>query len=144
MEVYNYIVVVHIFAILSWMTCLFYLPRLFVYHIENIDKQDYCDVVEVQEKKLYTFIGMPALATVLISGIALLYINPSLLQGAGFMHTKLLLAFFLMIFYFSNKVFINQLKEKTCTKTSKFFRIYNEIPTVLTIFILILIVIRPF
>ena len=144
MELYNWILVLHIFGILSWMTCLFYLPRLFVYHIENIDKKDFCDVVEVQEKKLYAFIGMPAFGLVIFSGLILLYLNPSLLSGAGFMHAKLLLVFFLAVFYFSCKVFMNQLKEKACTKTTKFFRIYNEIPTVLTILIIILIIVKPF
>ncbi len=144
MEIYNWILVVHIFGILAWMSCLFYLPRLFVYHIENIDKKDFCDICEVQERKLYIFIGMPALSAVLFSGIGLLYLNPNLLHSGGFMHAKLFLVFLLMVFYFSCKIFMKQLKAKTCTKTTKFFRIYNEIPTILTIFILILIVIKPF
>jgi len=80
MEYYNGILAFHIMAVMSWMALLFYMPRLFVYHVENKDKQDFTDVVEIQELKIYKVIGFPAMIAALISGGIMLYLNPEFLN----------------------------------------------------------------
>lgn len=144
MNYYLELKVVHILAFVSWMAALFYMPRLFVYHAENIDKKDFTDVVEVQEEKLYKYIAHPAMALSLVSGYLLLASNFAIMSGTGFMHAKLLLVFFLVIYHFSMGYYRVQLKDKTCKRGSVFFRFYNEVPTLMLIGITIFIVLRPF
>ncbi len=73
-------------AVISWMAALFYLPRLFVYHAENAHKKEFVGVVQIQEKKLYSFIASPAMGFTLITGILMLLIEPrSLKVGDGCM-----------------------------------------------------------
>lgn len=140
---YNYLLTFHIVAFTSWMAMLFYLPRLFVYHVEHWEKKEFKEVVTIQEDKLYNFIGWPSLLATLTSGLALLIINPALFQSGGWLHVKLLATFLLVIYHFSLGYFKKQLK--TCpTRSGRFFRIYNEVPTILMIMIVICVVAKPF
>jgi putative membrane protein len=65
---YSWILAFHVVSVLSWMAMLFYLPRLFVYHREHNDKDDFVEVVQIQEYKLYKYIGAPAMWATVISG----------------------------------------------------------------------------
>ena len=91
MEYYTWILTFHIVAFMSWMTMLFYLPRLFVYHVENIEKKDFVEVVKIQEYKIYKYIGMPAMWATIASGITMLTLNPILLdfETSPWMYAKL-------------------------------------------------------
>ena len=133
-EYYYPILAFHIIAVLSWMSMLFYLPRLYVYHQEHKEKTDFTDVVKIQEFKLYKYIGAPAMWATLLSGIFMLYLNPELMQQ-GWMHAKLLLIVLLIIYSLSLEFYRKQLANETCTKSGKFFRAYNEVPTILAILI---------
>lgn len=144
MDFYLALKTFHIIAFCSWMALLFYLPRLFVYHAEHAENKGFCEVVKIQERKLYKFIGYPALFGTFASGAALLALNPSLLSGAGFMHAKLLLVVLLAAYHFSLGYFLRRFAEDKNTKSGKFFRAYNEAPTIALILIVILIIIRPF
>ncbi len=144
MEWYLWIKVLHILSFLSWMAMLFYLPRLFVYHSENKDNKGFVDVVKIQEYKLYKYIGHPAMIATVITGILMLIMMPSLLQGGGWMHAKITVAVFLIAYHFSLNSLRKKLAGGVCDKSGKFFRMYNEVPTILAIFIVILVIIRPF
>jgi len=124
----------HIIAVLSWMSMLFYLPRLYVYHQENKEKEQFVEVVKIQEFKLYKYIGMPAMWATIFSGIFLIYSNPELMKQ-GWMHAKLLLLILLVIYSFSLEKYRQQLAVDNCAKSGKFFRAYNEVPTILAILI---------
>jgi len=126
------------------MAMLFYLPRLFVYHMENIEIQEYINIIKIQEIKLYKYIGLPAFWATFISGITMLLVNPSIFSSGGWMHAKLTLVILLIIYSFSLGYYLQQLANNKCTKSGKFFRFYNEIPTLLAIGIIILVVIKPF
>ena len=143
MTYYLWIKALHIIAIVAWMAGAFYLPRLLVYHTEYKDSSDFVKVVQIQEYKLYHYITKPAMWVSVLSGLWLLYINPSLLQQ-GFMHTKLLALLILIIYTLSLNRFILSLKEGRCQKSGRFFRLYNEVPTVLLIIIVIMVVVKPF
>nr|MDA3908270.1 CopD family protein [Sulfurimonas sp.] len=80
MEYYMYILVFHIISFISWMAALFYLPRLFVYHVEHADKAQFVEIVKIQEYKLYKYIGVPAMWATLLSGTAMLGLNPILFE----------------------------------------------------------------
>lgn len=134
---------IHLIAIISWMAGILYLIRLFVYHAEEtneIVKQRFA----VMERRLYLFITMPSMLVAFIAGISLIYINPALMQGK-WLHTKLLLVLILAgVTGFSNRYRKNFLKDNAKIPTGKFFRIFNEIPTLLMIIIIYLVIYRPF
>jgi putative membrane protein len=110
------------------------MPRLFVYHVEHMDKKDFTDVVEIQEEKLYGIIGFPAFVASLLSGLTLLWLNPALFQQS-WMWLKLFLLVLLIAYSFSMNYFIKRLKNGQCTRGGQFFRAYNEVPTLLYLLI---------
>ena len=81
MEYYTWILTFHIVAVMSWMAMLFYLPRLFVYHVENIEKKEFVEVVKIQEYKIYKYIEAPAMWATIFSGITMLSLNTSFPQS---------------------------------------------------------------
>ena len=132
----------HVIAIISWMAGLLYLPRLFVYHIENKEENSIYSLFLIMERLLYLFIMTPAMLISWMTGLIMM-ISASWYQ-AGWMHFKLLLVLLLTLchFYFGyyRKAFI----AGTVQKNSKFFRFINEIPTILMIGIVILVVYKAF
>ncbi len=139
MDYYYEILAFHIVSVLSWMGLLFYMPRLFVYHIENIDKKDFTDVVKVQEDKIYRIIGFPAKIATILSGGILIYLNPSLLEQ-DWMIAKLLILVLLITYSFSLEYFRKILLQDKCTKDGQFFRAYNEVPTLFSILIVVFVI----
>jgi putative membrane protein len=128
----------------SWMAMLFYLPRLFIYHREHADNKAFEEVVQVQEYKLYKYIGVPAMWATIISGATMLYLNPGIFQSGGWMYVKLLLLAVLTAYSFSLEKIRIRLITDPYYKTGKYFRFYNEVPTLLMIGIVIMVVVKPF
>jgi putative membrane protein len=143
MEYYLWIKVFHIVSFSSWMAGVFYFPRLLIYHTENKDVEDYVKIVKIQEDKLINIITIPAMWASILSGSVMIYLNDILILTT-WMHLKLLFVALLIIYTYSMKYFMNDLKNNTCTKSSKYFRIYNEIPILLMIVIVISVIIKPF
>ncbi len=143
MEYYNWILALHVLSFTSWMAMLFYQPRLYVYHQEHKDNKGFVEVVKIQENKLYSFIGVPAMWATLLSGTAMLLLNPALFKSGMWLHIKLTAALVLIAYHFSLGWFKKRLDAGVCTKSGKFFRIYNEVPTILMIVIVIMVVIKP-
>lgn len=143
MEYYTWILSLHIIAVLSWMAMLFYLPRLFVYHVENIEKKEFVEVVKIQEYKIYKYIGNPAMIVTILSGISMLFINPILVQF-DWMHAKIFALILLIIYSLSLEKFRKELENNTCKKNGKFFRMYNEMPTMLAILIVTYVITKNF
>ncbi len=144
MDYYLWIVTFHIMAVMSWMAMLFYQPRLYVYHTEQKNKQDFVDVVKVQEYKMYKYIGLPAMWATVLSGIWMLYLRPDILQGDGWMHAKILVVILLMAYSFSLEYYRVQLEKENYSKSGNFFRAYNEVPTVLSLLIVGYVVTKTF
>jgi len=144
MAYYSWILAFHVMSFVSWMAMLFYLPRLFIYHREHADNVAFGEVVQIQEYKLYTYIGVPAMWATILSGSLMLYLNPGIFQSGGWMHTKLLLLIFLIAYSFSLNAIRKKLVVDPHYKSGKYFRVYNEIPTLLMIFIVIMVVVKPF
>jgi len=138
MDYYYEILAFHIIAVMSWMTLLFYMPRLFVYHVEN-NKKDFTDVVKIQEDKIYRIIGFPAMLATIASGAFMIYLNPTLLDS-NWMIAKLIVLTLLIAYTFSLEAFRKVLLEDKCTKNGQFFRAYNEIPTLLGILIITFVI----
>lgn len=132
---YSWILVFHIMSFMSWMAMLFYLPRLFVYHIEHQDKKEFVEVVKIQEMKIYKYIGYPAMWATFLSGVWMLYLNPSILESGGWMHAKIFVVVFLIIYSLSLDYFRKELYKDQYKQSGAFFRAYNEIPTLLALLI---------
>lgn len=142
---YLWIKSLHVIAVISWMAGLLYLPRLFVYHAESAIGSEKSEMLKVMEYRLMRYIMAPAsIATWLFGGL-MLYANwGGLMTGAGWMHAKLLLV---VLMTGLHHVFVKWRKEFSAdknTRSSKFYRIWNEAPTVLMIVIVILVIVKPF
>jgi len=144
MAYYTWILAFHVMSFISWMAMLFYLPRLFIYHRENATIEAFTDIVKIQEYKLFKYIGVPAMWATIISGGTMLYLNPTIFQGGGWMHAKLLFLAFLVAYHFSLEVLRKRLIVNPHYKSGKWFRFYNEVPTLLMIGIVIMVVVKPF
>jgi len=138
-QYYLGILAFHIVAVLSWMSLVFYLPRLFVYHQEHKDKKDFTDVVKIQEYKIYKVIGFPAMWATILSGGTLLYLNPSLLENS-WMVAKLIVLVLLISYTYSLEYFRKILERDECIKSGQFFRAYNEVPTLFAILIVTFVI----
>ena len=133
----------HLIAVISWMAGLSYLPRIFVYHVENLEKKETTEIFEVMEKRLYFYIMRPAMILSWLFGIILIYISGIEIFSQLWMHIKLGLVVLLTIYHEYLGICLRSLKLKTNTKTSKFFRIINEVPTILLIFIIFIVIFKP-
>ena len=139
---YEWVLWFHVISFVSWFAVLFYLPRLFVYHAENIQNAGFVEVVKIQEYKLFKYIGVPSMWTTVLSGAYLSYIYGFV--GNGWLHTKISFVVLLIIYFFSMEKYRKEFAEDRCTKSGKFFRIYNEVPTILMLVIVAMVVLKPF
>ncbi len=144
MEYYNWILAFHVMSFISWMAMLFYQPRLYVYHSEHADNLGFVEVVQIQEYKLIKYIGTPAMWATIISGALMLYINSGLLGSGGWLHAKIFFVILLIAYHFSLEMHRKKLLENPHYKPGKFYRFYNEVPTLLMIGIVIFVVVKPF
>ena len=145
MEYYNWVLAFHVMSVISWMAMLFYMPRLFIYHVEYAKNGvAFTDVIKVQEEKLWRIIGNPAMIASLLSGLLMIYLNPDLFQSGVWLHVKLTAVVVMLGYHHSLGVLRKKLEEDRCTKSGKFFRFYNEVPTLLMMVIVIMVVIKPF
>ena len=133
----------HLVAFVSWMVGLLYLPRIFVYHVENLEKRETTDVFEIMEKRLYFYIMRPAMILTWLFGITLIYIIGFETFSYLWLQVKLILVILMSIYHEYLGKCLKSLKSRTNMKSSKFFRTINEIPTVLLIFIVFIIIFKP-
>lgn len=133
----------HIIVMVAWFAGLFYLPRLFVYHAEAQDDVVGRERFKVMERRLYYGITWPAAILTTVFGFWLLWSSPYYYLHAGWMHAKL---FFVALLWSYHLICGRFLRQFACDKNSKnsfFYRIFNELPTVLLIIIVLLVVVKP-
>ena len=133
----------HLIAVISWMVGLLYLPRIFVYHVENKNDQNISNVFKVMERKLYFYIMMPAMVLSWIFGL-LLISNIGFDQLANkWLEIKLILVLILTIYHLFLGVCLKKFSIDKNTYSSKFYRIFNEVPTILLILIVFIVIFKP-
>ena len=132
----------HIIAMTCWFAALFYLPRLFVYHAMSTDQVSH-DRFVVMERKLFRGIATPSMIATLVLGGWLLYYVPGYMS-MGWMHAKLTLVVLTVIYHHLCLMYMKQLAQQTCQKSHKFFRVFNEIPVLFLVGIILLVVVKPF
>lgn len=138
-----YVKAFHIIAIVAWFAGLFYLPRLFVYHAEATD-QTSLERFKVMEYRLYYGITWPSALLSTILGLWLMSYNFSYYLHAGWMHAKLALVIVLWIYHGSCGHYLKRFARDKNKKSALFFRIFNEIPVLFLVGIVLLVVVKPF
>ena len=132
----------HLISVISWMAGLLYLPRIFVYHSEaSHDSQK--DVFKTMERKLYNYIMMPAMLASWLFGILLLHSIGFSVFFELWMLIKSTLIIILTYYHFSLGKYLNDFATDNNKKTSKFFRIYNEIPTLILVVVIFVVIFKP-
>ncbi len=133
----------HIIAMVAWFAGLFYLPRLFVYHAAASDRIS-IDRFKIMEWRLYYAITWPAAIFTTVLGGALLRVNPDYYLKAGWMHAKLGLIVLLWGYHLTCGHYVMQFASEKNTRSARFYRIFNEVPTILLIAIVLVVVLKPF
>ena len=133
----------HLIAVISWMVGLLYLPRIFVYHVENINDQNSINIFKIMERKLYFFIMMPAMLLSWFFGLILIFILGFDILSMMWIQVKLIFIILLTLYHFYLGYFLSKFRSDQNTKTSRFFRIINEVPTILLILIVFIVIFKP-
>ncbi len=138
----QWILALHIIFMVAWFAGLFYLPRLFVYHA-SCDDQPGNARFKIMERKLYYFIMTPAGILTTLLGLWLLSFNFSFYMQAGWMHVKLAMVVFLWVYHLYCGKIVGYFKEDNNPFSQKFYRYFNEVPTLLLIVTVIMVVVKP-
>ena len=125
------------------MAGLLYLPRIFVYHVENFEKKETTEIFETMERKLYNYIMRPAMILSWLFGIILIYLNGLESLASLWLQIKLALVVILTIYHEYLGKCLRNLKAGLNNKSSKFYRIINEIPTILLILTVFVVIFKP-
>jgi putative membrane protein len=141
---YEWLRALHIIAVISWMAGMLYLPRLFVYHADAEVGSEKSETFKIMEWRLLKYITNPAMIVAWILGLLMIYANPGMLEGQGWLHVKLLTVFIMSAVHGVLSKQVKVFKRDENTKSAKYFRILNEVPTVLMIIIVIMAVVQPF
>ncbi len=143
MNIYLTFKALHLIAVISWMAGLLYLPRIFVYHTENQEERQINKVFKIMEFKLYNYIMMPAMILSWIFGLILIGSIGFEQLHSTWLIIKLILVVVLTIYHFFLGNCLNKFKNDENKYSSRFFRIFNEIPTILLILIVFIVVFKP-
>ena len=133
----------HLIAVISWMAGLLYLPRIFVYHVENLNDQNSSSIFKTMERKLFFYIMMPAMILSWIFGFILILTIGIDVFFTLWLKLKLLFVILLTIYHFYLFKLLKDFSLNRNTKSSKFFRILNEVPTILLILIVFIVIFKP-
>ena len=132
----------HLVAVISWMAGLLYLPRIFVYHTEA-EHESQKDVFKIMERKLYNYIMMPAMFLSWLFGILLIHSLGFAVFAELWMQIKIILVIILTFYHFLLGKYLNDFATNNNQKSSKFYRIINEVPTIILIVVVFVVVFKP-
>ena len=132
----------HLIAVVSWMAGLLYLPRIFVYHSEA-DHDSQKTVFKTMERKLYNYIMMPAMLLSWLFGMLLIHSLGFNVFSELWMQLKTALVAILTFYHFLLGKYLGEFAIDSNTKPSKYFRIINEVPTIILIVVVFLVIFKP-
>ena len=132
----------HLIAVISWMAGLLYLPRIFVYHSE-VSNESQKDVFKTMERKLYNYIMMPAMLLSWLFGVLLIHSLGFTVFSELWMQIKIIAVVILTYYHFTLGKYLNDFAIDNNQKTHKFFRIYNEIPTLILVVVIFVVIFKP-
>jgi putative membrane protein len=137
---------IHLIAAISWMAGLLYLPRIFVYHseaVQNNKSEDLTETFKVMERRLLVYIMNPAMIVSWIFGVLLIHTIGTDNFGSLWLQLKLIFVIILTTYHFFLFQCLRKFAENNNSFSAKFYRIINEIPTVLLIAIILVVVFKP-
>ena len=134
---------IHLISVISWMAGLLYLPRIFVYHSENIENMNSSNIFKIMEKKLFYYIMTPAMILSWIFGLILIFTLGFSVFNELWIQLKLIFVILLTIYHFYLGKCVSNFVINKNNNSSKFYRIINEIPTILLIIIVFIVVFKP-
>ena len=143
MNLYLILKALHLISVISWMAGLLYLPRIFVYHSENKNEEKVCEVFKTMEFKLYNYIMMPAMILSWLFGLVLITIIGFEQLASTWLKLKFFLVIILTAYHFFLGNCLNKFKIDENNYSSRFFRIFNEVPTILLILIVFIVILKP-
>ena len=132
----------HLIAVISWMAGLLYLPRIFVYH-SDAQHNSQKEVFKLMERRLYNYIMMPAMLLSWLFGVLLIHSLGFNVFLELWMQIKTTAVVILTYYHFSLGKYLNDFAIDNNQKTSRFFRIYNEIPTIILIVVIFVAIFKP-
>ena len=132
----------HLIAVISWMAGLLYLPRIFVYHAEA-SHESQKNIFKTMERKLYNYIMLPAMLLSWLFGVLLIHSLGFTVFAELWMQIKTVLVVILTFYHFLLGKYLNDFAIDSSKKTSKFFRIMNEVPTIILIVVVFVVVFKP-
>ena len=132
----------HLIAVISWMAGLLYLPRIFVYHSEA-DHESQKKIFKIMERKLYNYIMMPAMLLSWLFGVLLIHSLGFSIFSELWMQIKLFGVIILTYYHYTLGKYLNDFAIDNNQKTSKFFRIYTELPTLILIVLIFVVIFKP-
>ena len=142
-DYFNWIKAAHIISMVCWFAAIFYLPRLFVYHAMSDDSISY-ERFAIMERKLYRGIMTPSMIATWLFGLWMVGMGWDVYKTQSWLHVKLLLVVLLSGYHGACGFYRKRLIDNPHYKSHKFWRWFNEIPVFALIFIVILVVVKPF
>jgi putative membrane protein len=139
---YLWIKALHVIAVISWMAALLYLPRLFVYHVDAEPGSKQSETFKVMERRLLRFIATPAMIVVWLTGLWMAW--DAGLFAQGWLHGKLLLVLLLSAIHGLNAKWTKDFAADRNQRSARFYRMANEVPTLLMVGIVVLVIVKPF
>ena len=139
---YLWIKALHVISVIAWMAALLYLPRLMVYHCEARKGSELSETLKVMERRLLKAIMTPAMIASWVFGLVFGYVG--LLGSGGWLHAKLALVLAMSAFHGVAVRWVRDFAADRNTRPQRYYRIANEVPTVLMIAVVILVVVKPF
>lgn len=141
-SMYVWLQALHVITVIAWMAGLFYLPRLYVYHAQAAPGSSESETFKTMERKLLRIIMNPAMIAAWVLGLLMLWANPELMRQ-GWMHMKLTAVVLLTVFHMLAAGWRRGFAADSNTRSHRFYRVANEVPTVLMIVIVIMAVVKP-
>jgi putative membrane protein len=145
-SLYLTVKIIHILSWTSWMAGLFYLPRIFVYHAEQANAGGQtAEVFKVMERKLLRFIMRPAMIATWITGLALVFVfGAADIATDGWLHAKIALVALMTGFHHVCERWRRDFETDANTRSGRYYRMANEVPTLIFIVVVVLVIWRPF
>ncbi len=140
---YEWVKALHVISIIAWMAGLLYLPRLFVYHAAATRGSETSETFKVMERRLLRAIMNPAMIAAWVFGIAMIVMIPDWMKQ-GWLHAKLLFVIGLTVVHMLMARWRKDFEADRNTRPQRFFRFWNEVPTLLMIGIVIFVIVKPF
>lgn len=133
----------HIFFMVAWFAGIFYLPRLFVYHA-GVTNTETSETLKIMERRLLYFVTPFAIFTLIFGLLLIMQNGAEWFRQAGWMHTKLLLITLLYIYHGYCFKLLADFKHDRNTRSAKFYRVFNELPVLILLSVVILAVVKPY